>query len=212
MPAATAKAITSPELKAIHALWRVIDAGRGEERESRSARLEYCSAVVKRPVASALELSSDEALRVIEAMKQETGQEWRPRGQWAVGSRQKAGAMSRSSLVTGHLSLIIGELAADLWGEHWHELLSARLNQRSRSSSVRSLAGWQARQLVEELLQRIAVRKIADRQPPAITRAEIEEEKAVLRKRFFVAAGLPRQYANGDVNSPLPPVDQVGNT
>jgi hypothetical protein len=79
----------------------------------------------------------------------------------------------------------IGQMAVELFGERWNELLAARCAERFQTSSLQSLSPRHARALVEELLQRLAVRNIADRHQPPIGRAEIEVEKADLRKRFF---------------------------
>ncbi len=40
--------ITKPQLKTVHVLWREIDAGRGDERDSRTARIEEISRIIRR--------------------------------------------------------------------------------------------------------------------------------------------------------------------
>ena len=185
-----AKAITGAQLSGIHALWHLIDAGRGDDRDSRTARLEYCSAILARPVSSAKDLSIEEAQTVLKAMREEVGQEWKARG----GGGRRAQAL-RHPKVSGAEQTKIGELAVDLWGERWNELLSARLLERFRVASPRSLTPSQARSIIEEMLARIAVRNIADRHQPPIPRAEIEAEKAGLRERYFgTKVGAEREF------------------
>jgi len=189
MTVAIAKPITGPELKAIHALWRQVsmglgagDSGLGAEQTERELRLGWISNVVSRPLATSKDLSNDEALKVIEAMKQETGQAWRSAGR---GRRRQSKIQNQKSKISAAEATRIAELAADLWGERWNGLLAARLQERFRVPSPQSLAPAQARLLVEELLQRLAVRHIADRHQPPIPRVEIEAEKARLRRKYF---------------------------
>lgn len=72
-----------------------------------------------------------------------------------------------------------------LHGEDWFQLLCARVMQRFRVANPQSLMPGQARSMVEELLQRIAVRECRKRHVPPITREEIEAEKEVWRRKFF---------------------------
>ncbi len=173
--------LSRDQLRAIQSIWPAIDAGRCDDRSSREARLDFCSQVIGRPLASAKDLSKDEAEKVLQAMKQEIGQEWKPRG---YRGRRRSG---RGKPIAEVEQIRLGEMAADLFGERWPEMLAARLLERFRVKSPRSLYGWQARQMVEELLQRLAVLHIADRHQPPIARTEIEEEKARLRKHYFSA-------------------------
>jgi len=178
-----AKPLSADQLAALHAIWKQIDAGRGDDRPSREARLDFCAAVIKRPLATTKDLSREEAQQVIQAMKQETGQEWRPPGAGWRGRRRKSGAIR--ARISAAEQAKIGALAADLWGERWNEMLAARCQERFRVASLNSLTPRSARQLVEELLQRVAVIHIANRHQPPIARAEIEAEKEILRKRYF---------------------------
>ena len=184
----TPKPVTMRELKAIHAQWRKIDAGRADDRDSRTARIEFMERVVLRPIASAKDLSSDEALRVISAMREETGEEFR-----AVGRRSHvAGRKGSSQSTTYHLLPTIGAMAVELWGERWQDLLNARVQERFKlpSAAASSLLPSQGRQLVEELLQRLAVAEIRRLRaqfggPEKISREEIEGHKAQQRHKFF---------------------------
>ena len=198
------KPLTGPQLAGIHTLWKLIDAGRADERDARTARLDYCSVILGRPVPSAKDLSSDEAEKVLQAMRQEVGQEWKPRGASFGRLRRMAQNFSsarraealRHPKISGAEQTKLAEMAADLWGERWNALLEARLSDRFRVSGVSFLSPAQARSLVEELLQRLAVRNIADKHQPPITRAEIEAEKAVLRAKYF--AGVEPGFSPAD--------------
>jgi hypothetical protein len=87
-------------------------------------------------------------------------------------------------------------MACDLFGERWQALLAARIADRFQTPDTRHLTPAQSRSLVEELLQRLAVRVIADRHQPPIYRAEIEAEKVALRSRYFGAEGRNSKIEN----------------
>jgi len=166
--------------------------------ESDLARLAYAGEIVRRPLASFNDLAMAEALRLVKHWNQELGREFKPRGMGYQGARRRpAGRPAIPARVSDGEILKIAEMAADLWGSRWSELLTARAADRFRVHSPQSLTPGQARSLVEELLQRLAVRQIADRHQPPISREEIEAEKAGLRARYFLGAGQAPPSAPG---------------
>ena len=217
MSTATAdKPISKSQVRAIHTLWREVSPGVAElsndraigpsgdlqspnhlitkspNEAERAARLAYISQILMRPIATSKDLSKDEAQRVIERMKQEVGQDFRPAGYRGARKQQPAvkGSWQEREPELGDVP--IAQVAAELFGQGWQENLAARTSERFGAGALRALTGGQRRSLVEELLQRIAVRNIKSQKPGGgalkeikISRKEIEREKARLRGKFF---------------------------
>lgn len=195
--------VTPEQLRAIHAMWREISPGISQSSEhgfgaaaERAARLAWISEIILRPLPTTRDLSRDEAQRVIERMKAELGQEFRPapyRGRKkSKGKRQRVKVETASSW----MAVKLAELAAELWPppEDWRQRLRARLaDPHYAVARVQDLSRRQAWNLKEELLQRIAVRNLKidsrfsgdDAQSKPVSRTEIEAEKARLRANFF---------------------------
>lgn len=151
--------------------------------ESELARLAHASQILGRPVSSFSDLSQAEGDRLVLVYKQELGEEYKEPGY--QGARRWSRKRPKRALVDSLMLTKLAEIAADLWPENGPYFLGQRCHQRFRASMPGLLTPAQARSLVEELLQRIAVRECRKRHEPPITREEIESEKEVWRKRFF---------------------------
>jgi hypothetical protein len=178
--------------------WPNVEAGLGEidisayeqirRTPSEKARLAHASQILRRPVATFNDLSMSEALRLLSVYKEATGEEFKPAGVGYQGARRRGTPWRARTSASPDELLKLGEIAVELWhaeGEDWFQLLCARVMQRFRVANPQSLMPGQARSMVEELLQRIAVRECRKRHVPPITREEIEAEKEVWRRKFF---------------------------
>ena len=153
--------------------------------DSEMARISHASQILARPISSFNDLSQSEGDKLVLVYKQELGQEYKTSTGYQGARRKQAG---RRSTASPDELLKLGEIAVELWhgeGEDWFQLLCARAMQRFRVPNPQSLTPGQARSMVEEMLQRIAVRECRKRHEPPITREEIEAEKEVWRKKFF---------------------------
>ncbi len=147
------------------------------------ARLAHASQILGRPVSSFNDLSQAEGDRLVLVYKQELGEEYKEPGY--QGARKWSRKRPGNKTVDNLMPTKLAQIAAELWGGEWPAMLSARVRNRFLTPDTRRLTSSQARSLVEEMLQRIAVREIGKRHEPPIAREEIEAEKEQLRKRFF---------------------------
>ena len=141
-------------------------------------------------------------MRLLAVYKEATGEEFKGPGYGTGYQGAWRKNQARISKASPDELLKLGEISVELWnahGEDWFKLLCARTMQRFRVSNPRFLTPGQARSMVEELLQRIAVKRIRARhiydglpQDAPISRHDIEEDKEVLRKRFFTAEAQRR--------------------
>jgi hypothetical protein len=126
------------------------------------ARLAHASEILQRPVATFNDLSMAEGLKLLSVYKEATGEEFKPLAVGYGGVRRWSRKRPASMIVDGSILWRIGEIASALFPGNWSEALGARCMERFRNPDPRALTPSQARSLVEELLQRLAVRKIRE--------------------------------------------------
>jgi hypothetical protein len=173
----------------------------GDKKKSASdlARLVHASEVLGRPISTFNDLSMAEGLKLLSVYKEATGEEFKPAAVGYGGARRWSRKRDSGLGVRGSGIMLvkIAEIASELFLGNWLEPLKARCMERFRHSDPRALTPGQARSLVEELMQRLAVKRIRERRDSGIgirdtgkpeqpiSRVEIEAEKEVLRRRFF---------------------------
>jgi len=137
-------------LRALHAEWRklspnlAVEPGEGETpaRAERRVRIEWSRRVLHakrldkgvRDIESWNDLKPGEAKFLLKKMRDESGSN------------------------SAYRAMLIAQLAVELFGPDWNEVLRERLVQRFRTPNPQSLNPTEAHEMIEELLSRLARR------------------------------------------------------
>jgi len=123
-------------MRALFAEWRKVSPGLGWDCDEREARLRYANETLRnrRQITSWSQLTRGEQKALLRKMREDSGS------------------------VAEYRAILIGRLAAGLFGAAWERLLVERLKMRFQIGDLRSLTPSQAHAEIEELMSRIARR------------------------------------------------------